>query len=149
MLMGGLLNDAAEGNNNTASSYRFVSFGARGEYIKAPFYAEMNVRYGVNLSDHIIREGEGNFQLQPILKYAIIRDTLLARVGFIYTKGVGGNGLLSWQLVPGVYWNLNRNADTHDPSRGIRLSYTLGKTSFNGSTQNMLNDIDLSFHWSF
>lgn len=140
MLFGGIVD---------INKYGFITFGADPFYAATPWYIDLNFRFGTNISKDPNKAGEGNFQLEPVVKYAIISHLLLAELDPTFTFGTGGNRITSWYLTPGIYLNLNKDADTDVPTCGIKFYYTYGKTLYDSSIINILNDLAISFLWSF
>ena len=135
-------------------SYGLFAIGGNVDYSSAPLYANMYIRYGSDRS-----ENNGVIQLEPIIKFAIIPNTLLIKTGIDFGFGTGFySEYRRFYVSPGIYWNVKRDADTDEPVCGIRITYTYGFATFNrGSdpigmfptTTNMRNDLSFSFHWAF
>jgi hypothetical protein len=141
--------DVMAGGLLDPKKFGFVSFGVNPGYYAAPLYADLFLRFGTNYSDDKVQSGQGNFQIEPVVKYAVIPNTLLAKLGFAYTVGAGSNNLSSWSIVPGVYWNLKADEDTDTPLCGIRFFYNYGRNLYKGTKIYEVNDMSISFHWSF
>ena len=129
--------------------YGILAFGASAGYSSAPLYANMYFRFGLDTTDTDYKNN-GNFQIEPIVKYAIISNTLLAKFGLTYTTGVGEHYKKRYgiHINPGIYWNIKANADTEEPSSGIRFFYRFGTTWNYGSPVDKSNDLIITFHWS-
>jgi hypothetical protein len=140
VLLGGLVD---------MSKFGFMAIGGSGVYASAPFYADLNIRFGTDLSENPQKKGRGNFQVEPIIKYAVVPNTLLLRLGVAYTNGLGNYNVRGFYITPGLYWNLKADADTDEPDCGIRFLYTYGNFKTSGKTTKMSNDIEVSFHWNF
>jgi len=129
--------------------YGIMAFGANIDFSFAPLYANMYFRFGLDISDSDYRHN-GNFQIEPVIKFAIIRNTLLARIGVAYTTGIGEyySQRHSFLINPGLYWNMKGDGDTEEPSSGIRIFYRFGEVTSFGTPADKTNDLYITFHWS-
>jgi len=141
--------DILAGGLVDVNKYGFTAFGFGPWYHAPPLYLDLNIRFGADISTGTNMSGNGNFQIEPIIRYAIISNTVLARFGITYTTGTGGNKLTSLALTPGLYWNIKGDMDTEQPISGMRLTYAYGFTKYDGSTLNMTNSLTIAFYWSF